>query len=193
MCTNYRLDGSLADIAATFGAKAEEGLQPTASAFPDSVAPVVRISGSGRTLCPARWGVPPPAAGKRPVVNIRNLDSPFWRAALAKPGLRCLVPATAFAEWTDQPDPETGRKVKHWFGRADRAPFAFAGLLRPVPGEDVPRFAFLTCAPDRLIAPVHAKAMPVVLSPADHAPWLDGAPAHAFQHPPAEGFLSHLG
>lgn len=43
---------------------------------------------------------PPPVAGARPVTNVRNLTSPFWRSALTTPANRCLVPVTAFAEWT---------------------------------------------------------------------------------------------
>lgn len=35
-------------------------------------------------------------------------------------------------------------------------------------------FAFLTCEPNLLVAPIHAKAMPVSLHPEDYDGWLDG-------------------
>jgi putative SOS response-associated peptidase YedK len=40
------------------------------------------------------------------------------------------------------------------------------------------------------VAPVHAKAMPVILTPEAWAPWLDGAPAEIFQHPAPDDLLA---
>jgi putative SOS response-associated peptidase YedK len=192
MCTLYRLASRTAEIARLFDASPAVGWNPPLSLYPDRLAPVVRQGPEGRLLAEARWGVPPPAAGARPVVNIRNLESPFWHGALAQSRLRCLVPADSFCEWTDAPDPATGRKRQHFFARADGTPFAFAGLLREgAPGEP-PRFAFLTTEPNALVAPIHAKAMPVILGPAEFAPWLDGAPAAAFQHPAPDDLLRLL-
>ena len=56
---------------------------------------------------------------------------------------------TRFCEWTAEPDPETKRKRKVWFGlhEAHEPLFAFAGLWRP--GEGGPFMAFLTCEPTR--------------------------------------------
>ncbi|MGL6043438.1 MAG: SOS response-associated peptidase [Sandaracinobacteroides sp.] len=193
MCTLYRLASNSAEIARLFEAEGRASWEPPAAFYPDRIAPVVGHSADGRVLADARWGVPPPAAGGRPVVNIRNLESPFWRAALAKPALRCLVPADAFCEWTDTPDAETGRKRQFFFGLASGAPFAFAGLIRPGADGEVPRFAFLTCEPNAVVAPVHAKAMPVILPPADWAAWLEGAPARAFQRPLAAAELLIVG
>jgi putative SOS response-associated peptidase YedK len=34
-------------------------------------------------------------------------------------------------------------------------------------------FAFLTCEPNPLVAPLYPKAMPVVLHPGDYDRWLD--------------------
>ena len=43
-------------------------------------------------------------------------------------------------------------------------------------GGDTPApqklFAFLTCEPNPLVAPLHPKAMPVILHPEDYATWL---------------------
>jgi putative SOS response-associated peptidase YedK len=111
------------------------------------------------------------AAGGRPVTNVRNLTSPFWRSALKDPARRCLVPVTKFCEWTAEPHAETKRKSKVWFGHNEQPVFAFAGIWRP--GEGGPFMSFLTCEPNALVGAVHPKAMPVMLDPADHARWLD--------------------
>ena len=112
------------------------------------------------------WGFPGPAAAKgRPVTNIRNLDSPFWRSALNNVERRCIVPVTRFCEWTAEPDPATKRKRKVWFGlhpaEQEEPLFAFAGLWRP--GEGGPYMAFLTCDANAVVGAVHPKAMPVML------------------------------
>lgn len=191
MCTLYRLKSTAGEIARLFEAEARTDWVPPASFHPDRPAPVVGHGREGRVLAEARWGVPPPAAGRRPVVNVRNLASPFWRGALARPALRCLVPADDFCEWTDTPDPGTGRKRQMFFARRDGAPFAFAGLIRPERqgSGELPRFAFLTTEANALVAPVHAKAMPVILSPQAWGPWLEGASAEAFQHPAPDDLL----
>jgi putative SOS response-associated peptidase YedK len=49
---------------------------------------------------------------------------------------------------------------------------AFVGLWRPSAVGDA--YAFLTCAPNPLVAPLNPKAMPVILAEEDYATWLDG-------------------
>ena len=85
---------------------------------------------------------------------------------LSSPERRCLVPVTSFCEWMGEAD----SKSKVWFGMADEAPFAFAGIWRPT--EDEPRMAFLTCAPNKLVGAIHPKAMPVILAAEDRERWL---------------------
>ena len=147
-------------------------LPPYDEIFPGHQAPVLRRKqDGGLKLDRMKWGFPgPPAAGSRAVTNVRNLGSPFWRNALQEPSRRCVVPVTSFCEWTG----EVGRKTKVWFGLNGEhgSPlFAFAGLWRP--GEGGPFMAFLTCQPNRTVAEVHPKAMPVMLRPADVPRWLD--------------------
>ena len=79
---------------------------------PDALGPVIRLDEDGRfDYVEMRWGFPPPPQAKPPVpvTNVRNLTSPFWKKWLVDPKHRCLVPFTAFCEWTETPDPETGR------------------------------------------------------------------------------------
>lgn len=165
MCNLYTLHAPPSDILKAFDAVGEDNF-PTGDYYPKSFAPVIRAEGPGRLLEPMRWGFPPPAAGRAPVTNVRNLESPFWRSALANPLRRCLVPLTRFAEWEGEP----GHKRKRWFSVPARPMFAFAGVWRPT--EAGPAYAFLTTDPNPLVAPIHPKAMPVLLHAEDEETWL---------------------
>ena len=176
--------------------------------FPDKPAPIVRRKPSGeREIIAARWGMPtPPAFRKGPidrgVTNIRNINSPHWRAWM-KPENRCLIPVTSFCEPTDAADPVTGKKVWTWFAFDDERPlFAFAGICctwhgtrgtqkAPEQGEHL-LYGFLTTAANGVIAPVHAKAMPVILRTVEECDaWLTAEPAEALkmQRPLADDAL----
>ena len=185
MCNLYTMTATVDEIRRVFGAFEgdRDNLPAYDEIYPGRPAPVRRRGaggerGAGLTLEMMTWGFPGPAAAKgRAVTNIRNLDSPFWRSALNNVERRCIVPVTRFCEWTAEPDPETKRKRKVWFGlhpseRQEEEPlFAFAGLWRP--GEGGPYMAFLTCAANALVGAVHPKAMPVMLRAPDALAWLD--------------------
>jgi putative SOS response-associated peptidase YedK len=172
MCNLYSLTRSQEAIRALTRAMRDEtgNLPPLSGIFPDMMAPVVRTGKDGvRELAMMRWGFPPPPnAGKRPVTNVRNVGSPYWRGWL-NPEFRCLVPATSFCEYAD-----TTPKVTHWFALdATRPLFCFAGIWRPWTGERKKEtrehllFSFLTCAPNATVRPIHAAAMPVILTTED--------------------------
>jgi putative SOS response-associated peptidase YedK len=120
-----------------------------------------------------RWAFRP-KLGTRPVTNVRNTASSYWRSWL-RPEFRCLVPATSFCEYTDsQP------KVPHWFALGPYRPlFAFAGIWRPWTGarkgetREHQLFAFLTTEPNDVVRPVHSKAMPVILTGEECDMWLE--------------------
>lgn len=155
---------------------------PLPDIFPDQLAPVVRTAKDGvREVVTMRWGFPPPATGKRPVTNVRNLNSAYWRGWLDKPEFRCLAPATSFVEYTD-----TLPKVAHWFALGpDRPLFCFAGIWRPWTGvrgkEEAEHllFSILTTDANELTSPIHAAAMPVMLTGDDLDVWLQGTPQEA--------------
>ena len=142
--------------------------------WPRRKAPVARIRDGERIVDSMVWGVPLTMAGKREgttrtshVTNVRNLESPFWKSMLMRPEQRCLVPFTSFAE------PKIGQgREEHWFAIPSRNVAAFAGIWRESDGVRV--FAFLTCAPNALVAPLHPKAMPVILHEEDYMRWLTG-------------------
>jgi putative SOS response-associated peptidase YedK len=112
----------------------------------------------------------PPQFGGAPITNIRNVRSPHWRRWLGRSS-RCIVPATSFCEYADTKP----RKTPKWFALdADRPPFAFAGLRTPWRGVRGPKsapvegehelFGFLTTEANAAVAPIHPKAMPVILT-----------------------------
>ena len=94
---------------------------------------------------------------------------PAFRAAFA--ARRCLVPVSGFYEWA-----ATGSGKQPWyFAHPNGAPLALAGLWerwRDAAGEPVHTFCIITCAPNDVVRPVHAR-MPAIL-PAEAWPrWLD--------------------
>jgi putative SOS response-associated peptidase YedK len=162
-------------------------LPPMPGIFPDMPAPVVINRKGGREMVMMRWGFPhaDPAPGERRrpgyITNVRHTDSVFWRPYLIPPELRCLVPATSFCE----PDNRSGKCVWTWFALDESRPlFFFAGIWRtwsgargtkaqPVAGDHLV-FSFLTTAPNAEVAPVHPKAMPVLLlDEASRDTWLN--------------------
>src|SRR5438270_11717297 len=103
MCNLYSMTATVDEMRRAFGPfdGDRDNLPPFDNIFPTYQAPVLRRNGDGGLkLEMMRWGFPgPAAAGARPVTNVRNLASPFWRSALKEPARRCRVPVTQFCEW----------------------------------------------------------------------------------------------
>lgn len=167
---------------------------------PTATVPVVRAAenGGGRELSAMRWGfiLQQGNLAPKPVTNARSdkvAISPFWKPSFES--RRCLVPVTAFGEWTD-----TSPKILHWFRPHDTAEdglFAFAGIWRTwkgvLKGEAVTleTMAFLTTEPNADVSPIHSKSMPVILKPEQHDIWLEGSAkdALALARPLPDGSL----
>lgn len=174
MCNHYRnLEKEMREWAAIERAAFADTLEPVAEdVWPGRPGLVLRLVDGARVVEPRRWGFELTLPGAREgttrkskVTNVRNLDSPMWRGRLATPAKRCLVPFTSFAE------PVMGKgREEHWFTIAGRPVGAFAGLWDHWGGEST--FAFLTCPPNSLVAPLHPKAMPVILAEDDYETWL---------------------
>jgi putative SOS response-associated peptidase YedK len=169
--------------------------------YPDRMAPIVTGDGDTHVLRKARWGLPSPplvhsrSGIDRGVTNVRNTGSPHWRRWLG-PLNRCLVPLDRFAET------RAGKGAGNaWFRRVDDRPAFFAGLW--VPGWTSIRklkdgettddlYAFLTCEPNAVLAAVHPKAMPVILTEvAEIEAWLSTpwSEAMALQRPLQDSLL----
>mgnify|MGYP001157628030 CR=1 FL=1 len=199
MCNLYAMTKGPAAIRAWF--KADTGrlgnFEPLPAIFPDQMAPVIRLD-DGAPVCEfLRWGFPPPPKGNRPVTNVRNTASSFWKPWL-KQGRRCLVLASSFCEYEDTKP----RKTPTWFALGEGRPlFAFAGIWRPWTGQRTAKedeaehqlFSFLTCEANAEVAPIHPKAMPVILRDAEEADlWLNGPSeaALSLQRPLPDGSLA---
>jgi len=170
MCNRFRQVKTRENLSLIFGARPlAYAAEPATELFPKHLAAVIRKEEGERVIDVMAWGFPPPASARAPVTNVRNLASPFWRAALNRPDRRCLVPVTEFCEWEGEP----GAKRERWFSLPASEVFVFAGVWRPDGYRNV--FAFLTCEPNPLVAPIHPKAMPVILEPEDYDGWLDGS------------------
>ncbi len=167
-------------------------LPPIPSVFPDYAAPIVRNGKDGvRELVMARWGMPSPVfalKGKKSdpgVTNVRNVASPHWRRWLGLES-RCVVPFSSFSENEVLPD---GSHPPVWFALGEDRPLAFfpgiwttwTSVRKVKEGETTnDLFAFLTCEPNAVVAPIHPKAMPVVLTTAEEIDvWMNAPAAEA--------------
>lgn len=123
------------------------------------VTPILRAEGNGVTLAPMRWGFAPARQGGAPVFNFKSEGRRFGQSK------RCLVPASAFFEFTGARSP----KSKWRFALPDEPAFAVAGLWRDDPGGST--FTMLTVAPGEDIRPFHDRQI-AVLAPREWASWL---------------------
>jgi putative SOS response-associated peptidase YedK len=203
MCGRFTLRTSADAIARQFALLAAPAFVARFNIAPTQPVPVIRMRGDGgtaasgdecgnrfgrcssvpllsprRELVWLRWGLVPgwakdPAIGGR-LINARAetvADKPAFRSAVQR--RRCLVVADGFYEWQ-----RTGRKKQPYFIhlRDDRL-FAFAGVWEAWEGADhstLETCAILTTAANELVRPIHDR-MPVILSPAGYAAWLDPA------------------
>ena len=107
------------------------------------------------------FGFPPSGPKGGPVFNFRSEGRNFGASK------RCLVPATAFFEFTGKKYP----KAKHRF-TLKNAPFmAIAGLWRDGEGNKSPTFTMLTTDPGPDVEPYHNRQI-VVLQPEDWGAWI---------------------
>ena len=206
MCNLYSIDigqQAIRELAKAMRDNAGN-MAPLPGVFPEYFAPIVRTGPDGiRELTMARWGMPTPAfalAGKKTdpgVTNVRNAASPHWRRWLG-PENRCVVPFTSFSENEVLPN---GSRPPVWFALDETRPLAFfAGIwttwtsVRKIKEGETTNdlFAFLTTEPNDVVAPIHPKAMPVILTKTDEIEeWLIAPTKEALrlQRPLPDGAL----
>ncbi|MEW6672808.1 MAG: SOS response-associated peptidase [Thermodesulfobacteriota bacterium] len=134
------------------------------------------IRHEGNRLGRLHWGlVPAWAKDKTPAAKLINAraetlaDKPSFRSVFKR--RRCLILADGFYEWKA----EGPQKQPWYFTLSSGGPFAFAGLWDTWKREeDAPYHSctIITTAADESVRPVHSR-MPVILTPAVHAEWLD--------------------
>lgn len=134
---------------------------------------------AGRELRKARWGLIPgwwtkSAKETGSTFNARSdrvSDSAMFRSSFVK--RRCIIPASAFYEWTGP----KGEKIPHRISAADGGLLAFAGLwdrwTDPETGEEIISCTIITRDADRWMSAIHDR-MPAMLHPKDFDAWLDG-------------------
>jgi len=178
VCGRFNQTASGEEVAEAFGLDEAEPLVPRYNICPTQPAAVVGVKPATgrRRLAQLAWGlIPRSAIGKeRVLINARS-ESAWERPAFAEAfsKRRCLIPATGFYEWQKL---DAKRRQPWLFRLAAPGPFAFAGLWEPAaafPGA-TPTFTILTTEPNDVTRRVHDR-MPVILSPADYALWLDPA------------------
>ena len=122
----------------------------------NDIGPVMRATGNGIELVPMTFSFPPGRQGGAPVFNFRSEGRHFAKCN------RCLVPASAFFEFTGKRYP----KAKHRFALKGSPITAIAGIWKPGQGNHPPSFTMLTIAPGPDIVPYHHRQV-VVLRPED--------------------------
>lgn len=147
----------------------------------NDIAPVMRAAGdNGIELAPMSFGFPPPRPKASPIFNFRSEGRRFGESK------RCLIPASAFFEFTGTKYPKT----KHRFILNDAPFMAIAGLWREGEGNKPASFTMLTTEPGPDVAPIHNRQV-VVLRPEDWMAWLHLAkPESALLRPLDQGALA---
>ena len=90
----------------------------------NEIGPVMRVAGNGVELVPMTFGFPPKNPRGSPVFNFKSEGRRFDKSN------RCLVPASAFFEFTGKRYP----KAKHRFALKGAPFMAIAGLWREPDG-----------------------------------------------------------
>ncbi len=129
-----------------------------------------------------RWGLVPSwsktdeHAAK--LINARSetiLEKPSFREAMQR--RRCLIPASGFYEWKQDPsDSKSGTKQPHVVRLMSGDDFCFAGLwdewIDPLDHQPLRTATICTCSPNDLLAKLHHR-MAVILPRRLWDPWLD--------------------
>ncbi len=143
---------------------------------PGTDIPVIRQEGNERFLIPARWGLIPSWSKDKKIayktINARFetiAEKPSFRSAYKH--RRCLIPASAYYEWTKLAD----RKQPFRIGRNDNEPFAMAGLFEnwtdTETGESIKSCTIITRPAYEELAYIHSR-MPVILPEETYDLWL---------------------
>jgi putative SOS response-associated peptidase YedK len=180
MCGRYTLSSPSDDLALLFDLPELPLVPSRYNLAPTQEAAVVRVEAPGepRRLDLLKWGLIPywakeASIGNR-MINARAesvADKPAYRWSFKKK--RCLIPADGFYEWKK----EGKAKQPFLIRRADKKPFAFAGLWSSwkdpeQDGKTVETFTILTTDANDLLRPLHNR-MPVIVDRENFDLWLD--------------------
>ena len=160
------------------GLEAAPNLEPRDDIRPTDVAPIIRPTEGGVELAQLKWGFAPGRPKAPPVINFRSEGRRFEQG-------RCLIPASAFYEFTGSKYPKT----KWRFTMTGEDWFCIAGLWRPAQEGWAESFTMLTVEPGPDVAPYHDRQI-AVLERGDWDGWLDPTvPAGPLLRPLSDGAL----
>lgn len=164
-------------------------LEPSDDVRPTTQQLFARIEDGSWVLEKGRWGLVPYWRNGKPLKDTAKGANDGWKMTTfnarcegvatastfkgAYARRRCLVPASAWYEWTG----EKGDKIKHTFRRADGGIIWFAGLWDKVAtpdAGDVISFTIITGESAGILADYHTRA-PLILEPEDFDIWMDPA------------------
>jgi putative SOS response-associated peptidase YedK len=123
------------------------------------------------------WDVLAGQAGRRVAqTNVRTLHLPQWRSLVSDPANRCLIPLTEFCEWAREPT-DLGDGKKPIMGEMWFAVTTSPCSRSPASGDSSAQryFAMVTCNANKLVAPIHPKAIITILRSGDYERWLKGS------------------
>lgn len=167
-------------------------MQPHDDVRPTTSQAVARVEDGGWIVENMRWSLIPHYWNGKPVKDTEkgkgdgfklttfNCKTEPFTEADGKPSAtwagpfqkrRCIVPASAWYEWTG----DKGSKTKHRFARADGTAIWFAGIWGPCRTTDegeIKSFAIFTGPSAGWLSEYHDRA-PVILEPDEWANWLD--------------------
>lgn len=193
MCSRYNLSSPPEAVRHLFGLSKIEAFPPRSSIAPTEPVIIVHADREGgRAARLVRWGLIPGWV-KDPrqfstLINARSetaAEKPAFRGALRH--RRCLVPASAFYEWSGP----RGKRQPHLVTVAGQDVFALAGLWETwlgADGSEIDTMAILTTSANAEMAAIHDR-MPVIIAAADFDRWLDCRPGSAV---PIEDLLAPL-
>ncbi|MFT7521078.1 MAG: putative SOS response-associated peptidase YedK [Kiritimatiellia bacterium] len=176
MCGRFSLMAPASAIADAFNVVGIPEFEPRYNIAPTQQTLVLNAPDGHVQAELMRWGLIPfwaddPKIGSK-LINARSETASkktSFRTALTH--RRCLVITDGFYEWQRV----DGKKQPWRIVSHNAGPFAMAGLWErwfDVDGQQIRSFTVLTTSANAFVAPVHAR-MPVILSPEDHAQWLD--------------------
>jgi putative SOS response-associated peptidase YedK len=157
----YRAAMKAADLAISDG-QSERDLPRAADVRIGDMAPVARQAEDRVELQPMQFGMRSSNLRRSAIFNFRSDGRHFTSSR------RCLIPASAFFEFTGSRYPKT----RHRFSLRASPVMAIAGIWRESQGHEPASFAMLTTAPGPDVAPIHNRQV-VVLRPDRWRAWLE--------------------
>lgn len=170
VCARYDVIHTPEELARELGAALAGEIPTRETIAPTDVAPVL-VKQPVLTLGPMRFGWPGQRPKERIQVNVRaETAARAPRSRDAARTRRCLVPITAFHEWSG----EKRARVHHLIGAEHGELLTLAGLYEIDRSDEGKRasFVILTAAANDVVRPIHDR-MPLIVPPALREAWLE--------------------